>query len=92
MRTFLITCLTSVAAFAESTVSDVALAQDAGSGKVTVTYALSGDPAIVTVDVRTNGVSIGAKHLQYVWGCEPDHKAGCRSFHRMGREARLARA
>ena len=68
MRTFLIACLTSVAAFAESTVSDVALAQDAGSGKVTVTYALSGDPAIVTVDVRTNGVSIGAKHLQYVWG------------------------
>ena len=58
----------AAAAFAETTVSVVSVSQDAESGKVAISYTLAGDPAIVTVDVRTNGVSIGAKHLQYVWG------------------------
>ena len=68
MKTFLLASMISVAAFAGSTVYDVAVSQDADSGKVSVSYSLSGDPAIITVDVRTNGVSIGARYLQYVWG------------------------
>ena len=38
-------------------VTSVALAQDEGSKWTTVTYALSGAPAVVTLDVQTNSVS-----------------------------------
>ena len=58
----------AAAVSAATTVSGVAVTQDADSGKVVVSYALAGDPAIVTVDICTNGASIGARHLQYVWG------------------------
>ena len=58
----------AAAVSAATTVSGVAVAQDADSGKIAVSYTLAGDPAIVTVDICTNGASIGARHLQYVWG------------------------
>lgn len=38
-------------------VTSVALAQDEGSKWATITYALSGAPAVVTLDVQTNSVS-----------------------------------
>lgn len=43
-------------------------AQDATSKRVTIGYELEGAPAIVTVDILTNGVSIGAEHLTYMSG------------------------
>ena len=43
-------------------------AQDATSKRVTIGYELEGAPAIVTVDILTNGVSIGAAHLTYMAG------------------------
>ena len=45
-------------------VSNVTLEQDSvSSRKVTITYKLETEPAIVTVDILTNGVSIGEKNL-----------------------------
>lgn len=49
-------------------VSGVTMAQDAVSRVVTVSYTLAGGPAIVTVDVRTNGVSIGGANLWHFSG------------------------
>ena len=45
----------------------VSVSQDR-SRKVTVTYALDDAPAIVTVDVLTNGVSIGAANYPNMVG------------------------
>ena len=44
-------------------VSDVTFNQPGGGRTVTVTYNLQYAPAIVTVDVLTNGVSIGAENI-----------------------------
>lgn len=49
-------------------VSGVTMAQDAVSRVVTVSYTLADGPAIVTVDVRTNGVSIGGANLWHFTG------------------------
>lgn len=46
----------------------VTFAQDAASRCVTIGYELEGAPAIVTVDILTNGVSIGAEHLTHMAG------------------------
>ena len=61
-------CVLSVATlFATATdvpvVSDVTFDQPGGGRTVTVTYNLQYAPAIVTVDVLTNGVSIGAENI-----------------------------
>lgn len=45
------------------TISGVTYAQPSGAGSVTIEYAVS-ESAIVTVDVLTNGVSLGAANLQ----------------------------
>ena len=59
----------AAAAFAEApVVSDIAVAQNPDTLAVTVTYALTGAPAIVTVDFTTNGVSIGAENVRTVGG------------------------
>jgi len=59
----------AAAAFAEATVvSDVALTQNPDTLAVTVSYTLTGAPAIVTVDFTTNGVSIGAENTRTVGG------------------------
>ena len=42
------------------TVSNVTLSQNPDTRLVTITYELTGDPAIVTADICTNGVSVGA--------------------------------
>ena len=54
--------------YADSTVSDVTLEQATDSRTVTITYRLTGDDAIVTVDLLTDGVSIGDEHLTTLSG------------------------
>lgn len=46
----------------------VTFAQDAATGKVTIGYELSGEPAVVTLDVLTNGVPLGGEFLQRLGG------------------------
>ena len=65
----------SVAAFAASSalfgapvLDNVTLVPQSGTRYVTVTYELSGDPAVVTVDFTTNGVSIGPEKIQTLSG------------------------
>ena len=50
-------------------VSDVTISQGTSSRAVTVTYTLADAPAIITLDVLTNGVSIGQ---QNIWALEGD--------------------
>ena len=52
----------------EISVSDVTVTQDSGTRLVTVSYKLTGQPAIVTVDFLTNGVSIGEGNFSNVAG------------------------
>ena len=49
-------------------VSDVTLAQDAESGVVTASYTLAGAPAIVTLEILTNGVPIKGSAIVTVEG------------------------
>jgi len=49
------------------TVTDVSCVQDDGR-RLNVSYTLSGGPAYVTLDVQTNGVSVGGKALGIVTG------------------------
>ena len=61
----------AIAAHATVTVSGVAFTQDADSHDVTVSYDLTtsdGEPAFVSLDVLTNGVSVGATHVKNVTG------------------------
>lgn len=63
--------LAASAASATVTVSNVAFTQDAATHDVTVTYNLAtsdGEPAFVSLDVITNGVSVGATHVKNVTG------------------------
>ena len=50
------------------TANSVTMTQDQSSHLVTISYTLADAPAIVTVDIQTNGVSIGADKFQYVAG------------------------
>ena len=62
------TLLGTFAAFAAPTVTIIGTpVQDAATREITVSYTLS-EPAIVTLDVLTNGVSIGAGNVKSVWG------------------------
>ena len=66
-------CATTIAATAAvaatPSVSDVTLSQDANTRAVTVGYNLADAPAIITLDICTNGVSIGQ---QNVWAIDGD--------------------
>ena len=46
----------------------VSMLQDANTRTVTITYTLESAPAIVTLDIQTNGVSIGCRHFQNLGG------------------------
>ena len=59
--------LAATASAADPTVSNVQVAQGADR-KVTISYDLSGAPAIVTFEVFTNGVSIGGRALWASYG------------------------
>lgn len=48
--------------------NSVSFAQDPASRLVTVTYTLDEDPGIITFDVLTNGVSIGAANIKALAG------------------------
>ena len=48
--------------------SSVTMTQNASSREVTIAYTLEEEPAIVTVDIRTNNVSIGGGNLWYFRG------------------------
>ena len=64
-----VVCSMAVSAFAAApSVTGVSMSQDAATRTVTISYNLENAPAIVTFDVRTNGVSIGAVHLDYAAG------------------------
>lgn len=58
----------SVCAALVPEVSGVSFSQPSGTRLVTIRYTLTGGPAIVTVDIRTNGVSIGAANFANVEG------------------------
>ena len=66
---FVLTVSASISAFAAvPVVSNVVFSQNPTNLGVTVSYSLSGAPAIVTVDFTTNGVSIGAANIRAVVG------------------------
>ena len=48
--------------------NSVSFTQDSASRLVTVTYKLDEDPGIITFDVLTNGVSIGAANIKALAG------------------------
>ena len=50
--------------FAMPSVSNVSMTQNEASGVVSIGYRLEGEPAVITLDVLTNGVSIGARNLR----------------------------
>ena len=51
---------------AKPEISNVVMSQDSQTRLVTVTYELTSQPGIVTIDVCTNGVSIGAENFASV--------------------------
>ena len=57
----------TVASASMPEVSSVKMDQNAGR-RVTITYKLSSTPAVVTVDIQTNEVSIGDSNLHYFDG------------------------
>ena len=59
--------LMASSALAAPLVDNVVLSQD-NSRKVKITYKLTGEQAIVTVDIQTNGVSIGEANLTHFAG------------------------
>ena len=59
----LCTTVAAVAA-ADPVVDEVSVTPSATDNSVAVSYRLEGAPAIVTVDVKTNGVSIGGEHIR----------------------------
>jgi len=63
-----VAAISAMALFAEPQVQDVNLSQDRGTRNVTIVYRLTGEDAIVTVDVLTNGVSVGAAKMATVRG------------------------
>ena len=66
---FLSLLLPAFAFAAAPQVSDVTFGQiTQGSREVTVSYTLTNAPAIVTMDVLSNGVSIGAANIRYLSG------------------------
>ena len=58
----------SAAIAGEISVSSVSISQDVRTRRVTVEYTLGDEPAIVTVDFLTNGVSIGEANFANVIG------------------------
>ena len=66
---FVVAVLAAQASAAVPSVSDVTLSQDGLTRAVTVNYTLADEPAIITLDICTNGVSIGQSN---VWAIDGD--------------------
>jgi len=60
--------VTAASLFGAPTVSDVRVTADASTRRVTVAYSLSGGPAIVTMEMLTNGVSVGEANCTALYG------------------------
>ena len=60
---FVAAALVAISINAATEISDVAI-RVGSKGKVRINYQLTGDPAVVTFDILTNGVSIGAENLR----------------------------
>ena len=60
-------CL-AAAATAEPVVKDKSVRMEQHGDTVTITYEIENEPAVVTVDIQTNGVSIGGQYLTYFAG------------------------
>ena len=60
--------LSATMVLAVPSVSQISLGQDPDSGLVTVSYRLSGEPAVVTVAFSTNGVALPAERYASVFG------------------------
>ena len=66
---------------AATTFSDVSLTQDATSGTMAVSYVTAGDPAIVTCEFMTNGVSLSEADFTRLHGdVNVKVSAGAHSF------------
>ncbi|MBR0056171.1 MAG: hypothetical protein IJP66_02475, partial [Kiritimatiellae bacterium] len=75
--------LAAFTAGATVTVSNVAFTQDAATHDVTVTYDLAtsdNEPAFVSLDVLTNGVSVGATRVKSVIGDVSDNPTNTASL------------
>ena len=70
MRRFVLglSCGIVAVALAGPTVSNVTMPQLEFANPITIGYDLAGGPAIVTLDILTNGVSIGAANVVRVSG------------------------
>ena len=62
-----VSCGSLLAAVPVITPGSVTLSQDA-SRRVTIGYSLESEPAVVTIDILTNGVSIGAVNTRGMYG------------------------
>lgn len=60
---FGVSALGACSLFAAPQISDVTMISQSGTRKVTVKYKLSEEPAVITVDFTTNGVSIGSGNI-----------------------------
>ena len=65
---FAASLLGSLSLVAGPSVLSVDLSQNRSTRLVTLKYTVTGEPAIVTVDIRTNGVSIGAVNYRSMSG------------------------
>ena len=60
--------LMTAAATAEPVVKSESVSVAMSNDTVVISYELETDPGVVTVDIQTNGVSIGGRHLTYFGG------------------------
>ncbi len=67
-KTVALSVLAACVACADPAIDQVSLAQDADTKMVTVTYRLTGDPAVVTMAVETNGVLAGGEATWHAFG------------------------
>ena len=60
--------VTAASLFGTPTVSNVRVTTDAATRRVTVAYELSGGPAIITMEMLTNGVAVGEADCTALYG------------------------
>lgn len=63
-----VVCSADVPAVPVIAEDSVSLSQSEATDLVTINYRLEGAPAIITVDIQTNGVSIGGENIWYMKG------------------------
>jgi len=63
-----VVCSADVPAVPVIAEDSVSLSQSKATDLVTINYRLEGAPAIITVDIQTNGVSIGGENIWYMKG------------------------